>query len=261
MDIHYDESKRLSLLGIYLTAIDCMYDFAQEEWHEPQTLILTFRSVGFDVQIEIEPAQTALQLRVNHVILGIYDTILDVAAKSRFCETLSTISLHGRHVGTLRIENKTPTIMGSGSNATNITIADAFPRGNAVTYPKGQFDDPDDPEFSIEYIFYGGRIYSKDIFLAVLDALATAAQFTDSAPFNSLGGVSPSGDCVINIIGVDGPYQINYSFVTKALKILIMGIMVPLTKFEEIALRLKWKGALLAEASVKMADRGAVALE
>ena len=238
-----------------------MFSLAQEEWHKPQTLITTFQSVRFDLQIEVEPAQSGLQLEVNHIVLGIYDTILDVAAKSRFCETLSTISLHGRYVGTLRIEKKTAEIMESGSNTTNITIADAFPRGNTVTYPKGQFDDPEDPDFSIEYIYYGGRINSKDIFLAVLDGLATAAQFNNLAPFSSLGGVSPSGDCVISIVGVDSPYQINYSFGTTALSILIMGIMIPLAKFEEIALRLKWKGSLIAEASVKMANRGAVALE
>lgn len=238
-----------------------MYYFAQEGWHNPLTLILTFRSVRFDVQIEIEPAQTSLQLEFNHVVLGVYDTILDVAAKSQFCETLSTISLHRRAIGTMRIEEKTPKIMGSGSNATNLTIRDAFPQGNGLTYPKGRFDDRDDPQFSIEYIYYGGRINSKDIFLAVLDALATAAQFTDSASFTSLDGASPSGDCLIKIVGFHDPYQINYSFVTKALKILVMGIMVPLAKFEEVALRLTWKGSLMAEASVKMADRGAVALE
>lgn len=261
VDEHYDTSKRFSPLGVYLTAIDCMYHFAQEEWHKPQTLVQTFRSVRFDVQIDIEPAQKVLQLEVSHVIFGVYDTILDVAAKSRFCETLSTISLHRRLVGTLRIEKKTPEIVGTGSNATSIEIADTFPHGNGVTYPKGRFDDPDEPHFSVDYIYYGGRINSKDIFLAVIDALATAAQFTDRAPFNSLGAASPSGNCVINIVGVDGRYKINYSFVTKALLILIQGIMIPLAKFEEIALRLKWKGSLLAEASVKMAGRGAVALE
>lgn len=261
MDVHYDTSKRFNLLGIYLIAIDCMYRFAQEEWQQPLIRIYTFRSVRYDIQMEVEPAPSVLKLENGHVVLGVYDTIVDVAAKSQFCETLSTISFHGREVGTVRIEKKMPETLDNGSGATSFTTVDTSPQGNGMTYPKGRFDDPDEPHFSVEYIFYGGRINSKDIFLAVLDALAIAAQFKDIAPFTSLDGASPSGDCVIKILGTRGRYKVNYSFVTKTLLILIQHIMIPLVKFEEVALRLIWKGTLMANASVKMAGRGAVALE
>ena len=261
VDIHYDTSKRFNLLSVYLTAIDCMYSFAQEDWNKQQLDAFTILSPRSDIQIDIEPFRDTIQLEVNHIVFGLYDTILDVAEKSRFCETLSTLSLHRRLVGTLRIEKMTPRILDGGINAPNLTVVKGLPQSNGVTYPTGRLQDPDNPEFSIDYIYYGARINSKDIFLAILDALATAAQFSDIEPFESLRAASPSGPCVVNLVGVDGPIKTNYSFVTKALRMTIVGIMVKLGKFEEIALRLKWEGSLIAEGSVKLTDRGAVAQE
>ena len=132
-------------------------------------------------------------------------------------------------------------------------------QSNAMSYPSGQYDDPNDPEFSVSYTYSGARINSKGILLAVLDALATCAQFSPEMPFESLGAASASGDCVISIAQVDGPIKVNYSFVTKNLSILVKKIIVPLNKFEAITIQLKWETAVIAEASIQLADHGRIA--
>ena len=229
-------------------------------WNKKLERALTVWTESFDVQIDIAPSQMSfgsIPLVTNHVVSGIYETIVDVAAKSRFCEVLSTLSLHMRHIGTMRIEKVTPRTLDAEANVTLLTIADVHSQSNDITYPSGRYKDPDDVEFSIDYEYSGARINSKDIFLVVIDALATAAQSSPDTLLNSIHAVSPSGDCVINIAKVGGRSKINYSFVTKALRLLITDIMVKLRKFEEIGFRLNWDASVVAEASIKLADHGA----
>ena len=234
-----------------------MYKFAQAGWDNNFSGGVTVWVDSFDVQIDIEDASGdhgSLQLKTSHIILALYATIVDVATKSRFVEELTTISLHGRQIGNLAIEKKPPRTSDGRTDAANLTIPQTPLQSTAVTYPSGQYDDPDDPEFSVSYTYSGARINSNGIFLAVLDALATSAQVSPEMGFESLHAASPSGDCVIRVAKVDGPIKVDYSFVTTTLRILIRKIIVPLNKFEEIQIRLKWEAAVVAEASIQLAD-------
>ena len=237
-----------------------MFHFAQLGWNEQLDRELKVWMEPFNVQIDIAPSQMSfgsIPLVTNHVVSGIYETIVDVAAKSRFCEVLSTLSLHRRQIGTLHIEKKTPRALDAEANTTLLTVAQVHSQSNDITYPSGQYRDPKDVEFSIDYEYSGARINSKDIFLVVIDVLATAAQSSPDTLLDSLHAVSPSGDCVINIAKVGDPSKINYSFVTLALRLLVMEIMVKLRKFEEIGFRLNWDASVVAEASIKLANHGA----
>ncbi len=261
--IYFDTSKKFNPLAVYLCALDTMYKFAQTGWSKVLVGGITIWVERFNVQIDIESegmAHGSTKLETSHIVLGLYQTMVEVAARSHFCETLTTLTMHGRQIGRLIIEKRTQrTVEGGGSDAINLTLVEASPQGNAVTYPSGHFIDPDDPDFSISYTYSGARINSKDIFLAVLDALATSAQFSPLTPFSSLSIISPSGDCAVNIVGIDGGFPVNYSFVTKTLRIVVMEIMVKLGKFEEIELQLKYEDFMMASASFKLADRGTIA--
>ena len=239
-----------------------MYQFAQIGWHEKFAGALTVWVEGLNVEIDVESSHMShgsVRLEVNHAIFGLYETIMDVAALSRFYQVHVTLSLHRRQIGVLLIRRRTSRTLDGGNNATYLSLATKSPQSNAVTYPTGQFTDPDDPEFSVSYTYSGALINSKDIFLVVLDTLATAAQFSRATSFTSFHAISPSGDCVISIVAIDATFQVNYSFVTKALRIMILEIMVQLKKFGEISLQLRWQTSVMAELSIKLAGRGAVA--
>lgn len=260
IDIHYDTSKVLNPLGVYVTAIDFMYHFAQEGWDKVLDGGFTIWAEGFDVEIDIEashPPSGPLRLQTSHIVFGLYRTIVDVAAQSHFCEVLTSLFVHRRQIGMLVIEGRTPRLLEQGEyNASNGIILRASTLGSAVTYPSGDITDPVEPEFSVSYTFSGDRINSRDIFLAVIEALAISAQFSWRTPFRYLDSSSPSGKCVVRIVSIEGPFKVNYSYVTKALRSMIRDVMVILRKFEDVTLQLKWNTFVIAEGSIKSVDHG-----
>ena len=262
VDIRYGTREPLNPLGVYLSAIDCMYQFAQEGWYKGFTGGLIVWAEGYDVQVVVQALREPhdrLALETIHIVFGLYETLVAVATQSRFCELVTTLLLHQRRLGYLHIQKRTPQKLESGTDGTNLTVVKVFPPSNDVTYPSGQFIDPDDPKFSIHYTFSGTRINSKGIFLAVLGALAASAQYSPDRSFVSLRATSPGGDCAINIHETDDPFEMNYSFITKALRIMITDIIVPLRKFEEITFQLKWEAFTIGESYIKLADRAVVA--
>ena len=241
-----------------------MYHFAQLGWDSPLAQSVTYWAEGYNVQIGIESAQGShgsIRLATNHIVIGLYTTMLDVAALSRFCEVHTTLSQHQRKIGRLLIEKRTSsTLEQGGTNAINIILNKGSLQGSALTYPSGRVIDPDDSNFEVVYTYTGARLNSKDVFLGVLDALAIAAQFDRLTFFESLNVISPSGACKISIMAIQSSsFRVRYSFVTRALLIMIRDIMIYLKNFGEVTLQLEWKRSAVAEVSVKSADHRPIA--
>lgn len=240
-----------------------MYHFAQKGWNQQLSGGFTIWVVGFTVEIDIESSQGqhgSFDLQTCHIILGLYETMVEVSAQSRFCEVLTTLSLHRRQIGVLTIQKRTSSTQEKdGANATRSLMANGFSSSNVATYPSGQITDADDARFTVTYIYSGIRINSKDIFLAALDALATAAQFSPDTSFTSLNAISASGYCVISIAMDGSQSQMSYSYVTKALRAMISSIVVVLRRFEEVTFQLNWRGNKMVEGSIRLADHGVTA--
>ena len=241
-----------------------MYHFAQRGWDNPLARSLTYWDEGYNAQIGIESTQGshgAIRLATNHIVIGLYTTMLDVAAQSRFCEVHTTLSQHQRRIGRLLLEKKTSsTLERGGINATSLLLDKGSLQGSVLTYPSGRIIDPDDSNFEVAYTYTGARLNSRDVFLGVLDALATAAQFDRSTFFESLNVISPSGACAISIVAIpSSTFRVKYSFVTRALLIMIRDIMIYLKNFGGVTLQLEWKRSAMAEVSVKSANHRPIA--
>lgn len=258
IDVHYDTTSTLNPLGVYMVAIDFMYQFAQRGWNKRLSGGFTVWLDKFGVEVDIESVRHqhgAVELQTCHIVLGLYETILEVSAQSRFCEVLTTLSLHRRQIGSLAIQRKTPQITKTdGANATKSFMVEASSSSNAPTYPSGIIIDVDDRPFTVSYTFTGIHINSKDIFIAVLDALATAAQLPADTLFQSLNAVSPSGNCVISVAVDSSQSRLSYGHVTKALRALVISVMVVLKKFEEITFQLKWQANKMVQGSISLAN-------
>ena len=264
VDINYDTSTILNALAVYSCAIGCMYHFAQLGWDHPLAQSITYWAEDYNVQIGIETTQGShgsIRLATNHIVIGLYTTMLDVAALSHFCEVHTTLSQHQRKIGRLLIEKRTSaTLEQGGTNATNLLVEKGSLQGSALTYPSGRIIDPDQSNFEISYTYSGARLNSKDVFLGVLDALATAAQFDRLTFFESLNVISPSGACKISIVAIQSStFRVRFSFVTRALLIMIRDIMIYLKDFGEVTLQLEWRGSAMAELSVKSAGHRPIA--
>ena len=253
--MRYDTSQKFNPLAVYLSAIECIYYFTFKEWNERLPQGFTIWVDGYNVEIDVHNSQGphGLHLSTIQIVLGLYDTILDLSANSRFCEVVTTISLYGRQVGILSIQEKNQWTLKEGEiHSTGPTLVKGPSNTNTLSYPSGHVTDVEDPRFSISYTYSGIRINSKDVFIAVLDALAMAAQFSPAVPFGSLTGKSASGSCVISIVETDSPFQVNFSYVTKALRTVVVEIMVRLRKFGELRFQLQWQGGKMAEGSIKL---------
>ena len=113
--------------------------------------------------------------------------------------------------------------------------------------PSGTVVDPDDPHFTILYSYDGGRINSKDIFIAILEAIAITAEYDDNLPFLSLVTTSASRKCEITISKAPSESQLHYSYVTKVLQMLTWDVFVHLKFFGEMKMQLKLDGQEIAE--------------
>ena len=236
-----------------------MYHFAQTGWYKGLAGGFTVWVNGFNMEIDIEKLlepHGSFQLQTIHIVFGLYETIVDISTHSRFCEVLTTLSVYRRQIGTLVIQRRASVALEKETaNATSLILVKGSSTSNAATYPSGMILDPENPSFSISYRYSGIRINSKDIFLAALGALATAAEFSPSTSFKSLNAISASGKCAISILEVDNQFQLNYSYVTKALRAMVVDVMVYLRKFEEMTLELKWQATKIAEGSIRLAGQ------
>lgn len=236
---------------MYTCAIQCAYDLAQLGWNTAHTGGMTIWVHDFNVEIDIETAGGGHRLDYGQILLGLYETMVDIAARSRFCTVSTTLLRYGRRLGFLSLEKATQSMLGSNvTDVANSSLLMESSHSMAVTYPSGSITDRDDRSFSVSYIYSETLINSKDVFLAIIDGLVTAGHSSPGTPFQSLNAMSPSGTCVISIVQVD---QAKYSHVTKALR-LVRDILVMQKRFGEMALELKVDGRTIASGSVELAS-------
>ena len=236
---------------MYICAIQCAYDLAQLGWNTAHTGGMTIWVDGFDVEIDIESSGGGHHLDYGQILLGLYETMVDVAARSRFCQATTTLVRYGRRIGFLSLEKaRQRTLRSNLTNVANTTPLTGAPPSTSLTYPSGSITDRDDRSFSVSYVYFDFLINSKDVFLAIIDGLVTAGQSSPDTAFQSLDAMGPSGICAISIVEVD---QVNYNYVTRSLK-LVRDIMVMQKKFGEMTFELKLEGRTIASGSLKLAS-------
>lgn len=248
---HFEPNEPLNVLAIYLSAIDCMYQFAQKGWHDSLDGGFRTWAQGFKVEVETESSQGSggpLPLLTSHIVLGLYYTIVEISRANSFCKVTTTLSIQNRQRGLIRIHERALGMPSNGlTDATTKHLSSTTP-----AYPSGRATDADDPRFTIDYAYDGARIASQEIFIAILDGLATSAQYADDARFQHLTATSASGKCAIDISAVAGPHQTNYSFVTKALRLLTWDVILRLRKFGGMTFELRWEGTSIARGYMRV---------
>ena len=230
----------LKPLDVFLLAIDSMYEFAGMEWDGVFVGWVRYWADGFAAEIDVEGSydpSSPLPLRTSHIVLGLYETILAMSTDVRFSEVTTTMSSQQRQLGILQIRrlaissnnNDTLVDVGSPESETTRSVANG---------PTGVIVDPDDSRFTISYSYDGGRINSKDMFIAILEALAITAEYSNATPFLSLATTSASRKCEITVSTAPSESRLRYGFVTKALRMLTWDVILRLKVFAEMKFKL-----------------------
>ena len=245
------------MLGVFLSALDCMYYFACEDWDQVFDKAIQIPAKDYDVEVEILAAfgpGAPLPLRTSHIIFGVYDTVLAMSHSIRFVEVLTTLSLYGRNIGSVAIRKHailaaktTPPT----SNQNNTLTVSPVPTNSARNNPSGTITDGDDSRFSISYVYDGARINIKDILLTVLNVVVIAAQSGSDQPFQALVANSASEKCAITLSKVAAKTQADYSLVLRAMEVIVYDVILPLKVFGEMTLQLKWEGEIVAEGKIE----------
>ena len=267
---------------MYLTAIKVMTYFVYKRWGTVAIGPNGFRlwatgpgvwQKGYDVEILIENSPKAidpLKLTSDVIVTGLWETMIQVCQYNFYYKTTLKVSYHYSEIGTLTIQEHT---VGATANDTKAN-ADAFlnsvaPKDAALnlaqaaplnitappSYPSGRIAFPKDDRFSITYTYDTTPIRSKDVFMAVLGILATAAQYDPaSRPMEELKQVSPSTTCAITLTPIRN--LLSYTNAVVVLNLLISRIMLPLEKFGEMDLSVWWLNHKIAQGSVKALTPG-----
>jgi len=231
-----------------------MYQFAQKGWDTTLDGGIRTWAQGSTVEVDIEGSQRSggpFPLLTSHIILGLYYTMVEISKSQIFCKVTASLWIEKRQRGTLKIQELASGMSSVDTANTGLTNATI---GDLSAHPSGRAVDFDDSRFTIDYVYDGSKIASQDIFIAVLDGLATSAQYADDAKFQQLAATSASGKCQINITEVAGPHQISYRLVTKALRMLTFYVILRLRTFGEMDFDLKWEDASIAQGSMRAVD-------
>lgn len=250
MSFQFDHKLPLRPIEVYQTVIQMIYDFAQRSWTEPVYAAESKQFLNYDVLIlflNSQPPPAPTQLQVMHCVAALYCAITVMTDDVLFCQLRCHLSIHADEVGALSIQpwddgvtahtntsstNKTSEVA-ELSNSASVSILDAN---------IGQVTDPDNPSFVINYHFLGKSINSKDVSMAVLEAMTAAAPFPKHDTCQELLVVSPDGGCAIIIESVSSHHQFTYLWATRALKLMYQQIVVPQKRFGDLYLELRYNG-------------------
>lgn len=254
----YDTSRPLDPWGVYGSVVNLMAVMVLWRYDEKLGFVGADWTGYGNMMNSFHPWLCEYDLKPKHIIPALTDTIAEIDTKSRFCETLSVISL-GRAGSTIRYDLGAlrfvprPAAPSPPSASTNASL-----QSSDISYPSGRWDDDVIGDLSIDYTYSGTLIASTDIFYTFINALAAIAPYSDSQPFHSFQAASRSGQCEISIVAT-GQHDINYNFIKKALGIPVRDIILVLLKFGEMTLGLNAGADKVAEMTIRRTDRGAIA--
>ena len=251
----FDHGKPLRTIEVYQTAIEMMYGFAQRGWEDVihQVDSQTFEHYNVIILfINPQPSEAPVQLQVKHCVAALYRTIVVMTDAVLFCSVRCHLTLDEENVAALSI-TAMPAAPIAGINTSTSSevekiknVARSAPISTANA-DRGHYVDPDNRSFSINYYFMGRPINSKEVSVAILEAMTAAAPYRKFAECEELSVVSPDGGCAIFIESKNARQYFTYKWATRALKILYQQIIVPQRRFGDVFLELKYGGEIFGE--------------
>ena len=231
-----------------------MVELARRPWDVPLFAMIADHIDGFNVVIMLlnprGPSESN-QLLICHCVAALYRAVIIMTDGIMFCKMRAIIKLRSFELGALSMSpmdtmtgsvNETRDSLGSG-NKTAYNALD-----EALKVDRGRVVDPDNFLFVIEYLWYGKSMKSKDISLAILDAIATAAPHDTNSECQTLEIVSLEGDCVIVVdrLATAGR-KLTYFYTVRALELAYDEIFAAQKRWGDLLLVLRFNDRAFGE--------------
>ena len=256
LDLQFDTQTFFRPHEIYMTAIHLMVELARRQWEDPLFAMVADHVDGFNVVIMIlnprRPSESE-QLLMCHCVVALYRVVAIMTDGVMFCKMRAIIKMGNSYeLGALsmspmdRIDgsvNQTKRDLPSSRNKTTMNDSN-----DAVSVDRGRLVDPENFLFVIEYLWYGKSIRSREISLAILDAIATAAPHGINSNCERLEVVSPEGDCVLVVDQLDtAGRKLTYFYAVRALELAYDDIFIKYKRWGDLLLMLRFNDRPLGE--------------
>ena len=199
------------------------------------------------MEIEVRPIPTGSgsRLQIGHAVLGLYKAGVEIAQGNMFFELVASLYIGDEKIGRFEVRPR----KGWGPDSQLLDLGSGYANDTTtVMADSGTILDPLDRDFSIKFSWDGVRIKSQDIFTAILDGLAIAAEHanTDINAYISAAR-SAGGGTVLStwISGEEGNVDMTWGRLKRALlmvwDLLVIGPKGKSTRFEGLMFGLRYR--------------------
>lgn len=167
----------LKPLEVYSNAVEMMIMLSRFDWNDyiRQSWLMTSPGFETEIGVGVKFRDGESWLKVQHMILALYRTGIEIAKDQKFFQVYTGIFLQDKEVGWLefrpkKLESPYPTI--------NMDVSDSNILNASLTADRGRFKDSLDNKLELNYHWDGVKINkAQDVFTAVLNAMAISAQY------------------------------------------------------------------------------------
>lgn len=197
--LRFDETTRLDPVGVYLASIELMWRISQQPWAGSVDLDAVRMILSPSRLVGISVFQNRPTLQPSHIVLALLKAVMAMySGEPGFYELKAEVTRLGVQTGRLVIDNPLAQSTLGGGNDTMLdslgTPEDALGNQTSIlTATSGVIDDADWEGFSITWILDGAFLSVQEIFIAVLNGIATIG-------YDSRGGPSQDCDFVTNLV-------------------------------------------------------------
>ncbi|KAL8665348.1 MAG: hypothetical protein Q9168_007713 [Polycauliona sp. 1 TL-2023] len=234
-----------------------MYDMAQRPYSAIIQAVDSRQYKDYDVLIlflNTGPPESSLRLQVRHCVAALYKAVQVMTDEVLFVPGRAAMLLSGVHVGGMSIMPVDGPFVGmNGTGKSGIAARregeeedendndEGMAALKVRDIDRGHMTDPEIPAFSIDFEFLGRPINSKEISLAVFEALTVATPHPKTDECIEIM-VSTDRGCVIIVEGTNARQRFTYQWATRALKLLYQEVMVARKQFGDVKLDIKYGG-------------------
>jgi hypothetical protein len=240
--LFFNTDKPLSPSAVYVTAIDLMHHLAKYPWDEVLQTSWATCDQGYDLLISLD---TTPYLQNRYMVLSLHRSVLAMAEERPGFFSLTTlIMLDDKAIGAIEFSKaeepcrETSTI----GNGNSTAKSDSPVLHNSVI-------DPEDEKFIIQWEDTGANLPMQDILFAILDGLATVAQYGQDTPCHGIHGMSVKANAAFYF----GPHYretIPCGLIRRAFFLVAMQIVIEKKMYREKNFDLRFEGTLIGQGSL-----------
>lgn len=270
--LDFNHKIPLHPLVVYQCAIELINFVANLPWTFTihNSITMSAEDAPTEVTVDRWPRTGDSRMQVQHVILALYQTGVAIAQENNFIQLHAELYMKELKIGWLafRLERATQHESSEVGDATQLNALYAYNRTAIMLPDSGRLPDPEDKNFVITFHWDGVRIKSQDIFTAILDGFAIAAEH-DNKKLDAYipAARSASGDTVLSTwtVGEKQNQHMTWRLLKRALYLvwdsLILGYEGKKVRFEGVAFELEYEGQKIGGGRMLKFDKDGQSVE